>query len=506
MSKSIQTIKNRNVFDLMYRGAHSVGIGNKVRMGAITGEEAIVCTVRRKMSPTQLKAAGIPLIPAKISGYRTDVIQGKGIDALDDGEIKHRRYSHTDRCRPVKPSYSIAHPDVTAGTFACIVKVKGLAAPYGLTNNHVAANSNDAEVGDPTLQPGPADGGGAADRIGELSKFQPITWIDDPTPPDGGCGVLRNVVAFQNWLAELFRRRSRVRGLSLDTANLVDAASFYIDLDASGGIDPVIPGIGQPGGTIDPDYIDMPVVKNGRTTEFTRGTITQINVTVQVGYGGSRVALFTNQVVIESIDDSKFSAPGDSGSLICFVGDEKNFPSTSALPYPLATALLFAGSDTQTIASPISLVFEALDLEGMWTGALPGKTENQKTTPYSTLPVKPPPPNFETLPPPRQNSPQAIIEGNLSFTEWMQQEFAGEMGKEAGEIAADIGEVLDHLLRDGNRPGKDALDRLVKLYGNLRSYHGYEITKAQLQKEKADLQAAGYEWVDCKSETEGNLD
>ena len=46
---------------------------------------------------------------------------------------------------------------------------------YILSNNHVIAGINSANIGDPILQPGDADGGvDPADRIGTLAAYQTI--------------------------------------------------------------------------------------------------------------------------------------------------------------------------------------------------------------------------------------------------------------------------------------------------------------------------------------------
>lgn len=90
--------------------------------------------------------------------------------------------------------------------------------------------------------------------------------------------------------------------------------------------------------------IGMPVMKYGRSTQQTKGRVYAINATVTVGYD-SGVALFVNQIIITP---GNFSAPGDSGSLI--VGQKKNARKP--------VGLLFAGSDTITVANPIDAVLD----------------------------------------------------------------------------------------------------------------------------------------------------
>jgi hypothetical protein len=96
--------------------------------------------------------------------------------------------------------------------------------------------------------------------------------------------------------------------------------------------------------------LNMFVCKCGRTTQFTRGRITDCNATVRVGYGTAGTAIFQNQIIIQSLTSNPFSAGGDSGSLI--VTDRTKQPA----------GLLFAGSATHTIANPISAVLAALGI------------------------------------------------------------------------------------------------------------------------------------------------
>src|SRR5438477_1120987 len=80
----------------------------------------------------------------------------------------------TKQARPAPMGFSVGHPAITAGSIGARV-ADGLGNLYILSNNHVLANSNDASIGDPELQPGAYDGGTApADQIATLSAFQPI--------------------------------------------------------------------------------------------------------------------------------------------------------------------------------------------------------------------------------------------------------------------------------------------------------------------------------------------
>ena len=82
----------------------------------------------------------------------------------------------TDKTSPAPNGYSVGHPNITAGTLGVVVK-DAADVCYILGNNHVLANSNDASLGDYTLQPGPFDGGqDPEDAIATLSAFEPIAF------------------------------------------------------------------------------------------------------------------------------------------------------------------------------------------------------------------------------------------------------------------------------------------------------------------------------------------
>ena len=233
------------------------------------------------------------------------------------------------RTRPLRPGLSIAHPTVTAGTLGGFVRVGGRLAV--LSNNHVLAASDAGRSGDPVLQPGPADGGGAGDRVASLSV---------------------------------------VHRLRPDVPNLADAALAVLDDgvgadpgDLPGG--PLSPAVAA-AEDIDPDEW---VEKVGRTTGHTQGRITAVEVDgVAVQYG-EVVHRFDDQVEIEGLTGA-FSAGGDSGSVI--------WRSRGRSPL----ALLFAGSSLGgtaggglTFASPLATVLSLLGAE--WCNDLPPPTARE---------------------------------------------------------------------------------------------------------------------------------
>ena len=127
--------------------------------------------------------------------------------------------------------------------------------------------------------------------------------------------------------------------------NLVDGALAkpFDERDVT----PDIIGIGRLRGTKEA-VLDEKVMKSGRTTRKTEGTVMDVSATLRVGYQtGSYV--FTDQMIIKG-ERGAFSAGGDSGSTI--VAYDGN-----------AVGLLFAGSPFFTIANKMSHVEKALDVQ-----------------------------------------------------------------------------------------------------------------------------------------------
>src|SRR5574341_1734107 len=227
----------------------------------------------------------------------------------------------TKRQRPAPLGYSVGHPLITAGTIGARVR-DALGRVYILSNNHVLANSNGAAIGDPEYQPGPFDGGTAADQIATLSDFQLITFTSTAN-------------------------------------NTIDAAIALSGTDVLDNATPADEGYGLPNSTIfgdangdglfdDPNaLLGLNVQKYGRTTRLTHGQVPGINATVTICYAVSgfsciKAARFVDQLVITP---GGFSGGGGSGSLI--VTDDANLNPV---------ALLFAGSSTTTIGNRIDLV------------------------------------------------------------------------------------------------------------------------------------------------------
>src|SRR5947199_171875 len=258
-----------------------------------------------------LERSGIPGLPVALDGVPVSQRVTGRLMAFSDP---------TQRQRPAPSGFSVGHPAITAGTIGARVR-DALGRVYILSNNHVQATSNGATIGDAEYQPGPFDGGTAADQIATLTDFQAINFA-------GGNNTIDAAIA-------------------LSSTSLLDNATPSDD------------GYGMPNATIYGDangdglfddrnaLLGLNVQKYGRTTRLTHGQITGVNATVTVCYAASgltctKSARYVDQFIIEP---GTFSGGGDSGSLI--VTDDGNLNPV---------ALLFAGSSTVTIANRIDLV------------------------------------------------------------------------------------------------------------------------------------------------------
>ena len=292
----------------------AVGVGFKIADGVQTNEPAIVVSVVKKLPAIQLSESS--LIPRTLGGVKTDVVETGKIFALQDP---------TEKMRPARPGISIGHYQITAGTFGCLVQRNGQV--FILSNNHVIANSNEAQLGDAILQPGPHDGGTSADQIGTLEQFIPVGFSGS-TP---GCSPL-------GFLMRLFRPSALVNEPGNNTVDCAIARPLSDDL-----VNPDILNIGIPTG-VGTATLGTQVQKSGRTTGLTTDQITQIDVTVSVDYGG-KLATFTNQLMAGGM-----SQGGDSGSAVLDMNKQ-------------VVGLLFAGSTNTTIINPIQFVLDALQVQ-----------------------------------------------------------------------------------------------------------------------------------------------
>jgi len=233
--------------------------------------------------------------------------------------VKRATPWHQKENRPLRVGGSVGHFRITAGTLGCFVTSRSDGSTFILSNNHVLADENRADVGDAVLQPGAVDGGkrpGAT--IGKLARF----------------------IALKKM-----------------AANVVDCALASVDSSISfnaSNLDGLGAFEGMGAALLDPG---TEVAKVGRTTGTTRGRVTAFeldNLIVGFDIGSLR---FDDQIEIEGAGDEPFSDGGDSGSVI--VDADR-----------MAVGLLFAGGDVGgandrglTYANPMLSVIDALDVD-----------------------------------------------------------------------------------------------------------------------------------------------
>jgi hypothetical protein len=307
-----------------------VGVGFKETHREKTDEICVMVLVNRKLSPEALPAK--ELVPQNLNDIRTDVIQVGDLRALQ---------TPTDRWRPAPGGVSIGHYSITAGTLGCIVRDRDSGERLILSNNHVLANSNNANIGDAILQPGPVDGGSvSSDTIASLLRFIPIEYTTSP----GTCSLANIYATLGNIIAIILgsSHRLNVSSINSQAVNKVDAALARPKLD-SDLLDEIL-NIGTISGVREAE-LGMPLRKSGRTTGFTTDQVQVLDATVNVSYGAGLTATFEEQIVA-----GPMSQGGDSGSLVVH-GDSQD-----------AVGLLFAGSDQTTILSPIQAVLDSLNV------------------------------------------------------------------------------------------------------------------------------------------------
>lgn len=212
------------------------------------------------------------------------------------------------------------------GTLGSLV-VNGSGTQYILSNTHVLARSDIAAIGDPIIQPG---------------------LVDTSTCTPTGARTVANLTTFYN--------------LENGTAPKIDAAIAKVvpgNVDPSGNIlylgatadanGVPLPGAPHAGAGVTAT-LGMSVAKSGRSTGLTCSTVMAVAVNLNsvqyqkgCGTGTTFTVNYTNQVAIAG---GSFSAQGDSGALIV--------SQSSADP----VALLFAGSDTDTVGNPVGDVLK----------------------------------------------------------------------------------------------------------------------------------------------------
>ena len=319
--------------DALMEGDGVVGVG----VGLTAGGQAAVVIMT--------EGPGVGGLPRSLDGVPVVIMVTGAFNAVNKPDENGNHNHGTEEDPPVDPSADPCDSEPTAectwpvpigvstgngsgascsaGTIGA--RVKDAAGVYALSNNHVYALENKAiaddpmtdgvDEGDNIVQPGLFDTNcsfASADVIGTLTDFEPIVF-------------------------------------STSANNRIDAA---IALSSTAALDNATPsdGYGIPNSSVFVGTVlGLAVQKYGRTTGLTRGTVTMIDATVNVGYS-SGTARFVEQIIVEVPKKGGFLKAGDSGSLLVTDDDWAD-----------PVGLLFAANrrGTLAVANPIDLVLDA---------------------------------------------------------------------------------------------------------------------------------------------------
>src|SRR5690348_11896457 len=213
------------------------------------------------------------------------------------------------------------------GTLGSLLQRNG--TMFILSNTHVIARADAATVGDNVIQPGLGDNNCTATGT--------------------------NIVAHLSQFASLETASTNVdAAIAQVVSGAVDTSGTILSLGATANGSNADPGPPHAGAGVAPT-VGMAVAKSGRTTGLTCSTVSAINIQTSVQYekgcGGTTFnKTFTGQITVAG---GSFSLEGDSGSLIV--------SEASADP----VALLYGGSDTDSVGNPVSDVLAAMtDTQG----------------------------------------------------------------------------------------------------------------------------------------------
>ncbi|KOC37591.1 S1 family peptidase, partial [Clostridium botulinum] len=270
-----------------------VGVGYKIINNFYTSKKCITVFVSEKVDQNNLPLKD--LIPAVYKGIETDVVQsGYFVGA-----------SLTQKIRPVQGGYSVGPESASniTGSQGCVV-TDGTRR-YMLSCNHIIAHENMLPRNTQILQPSLGDGGKTTkDAVAYLTKYIPLkkkTTLNSPEN-DVDCAIAREYEPG------------------------ILSSKIYIIGD--------LKGVSAPN-------LGRKVVKSGRTTAYTEGSITTIGATVQVKLELG-IYIFKHQIITTSMGQE-----GDSGAVLV---DENK----------MAVGLLCAVAPSATIYNPMNMVLSSL--------------------------------------------------------------------------------------------------------------------------------------------------
>lgn len=280
----------------------SIGIG--------PGERGIKTTIRAPSEKELERALG--------RGVGEEVrlmAGGMELDIRITGEIVVERPQPARRLSELTIGASVGHYNCTAGSLGFFAQSLADSAVGFVSNNHVIADCDYGKGGDDVLHPGPLDDGDRSTHV----------------------------------VAELVRGYPRLQrnGAIVDAAfaRLRDGVAYDAsDIGGSLKLQPLLV----------PLFRQREVLKFGRSTQLTRGTISAFalqNVDVEYPALRTRIAFDRQIEIVPAVEGTRFCESGDSGSLV-----------VNPDGHPIG--LLFAANRQGTFAyaNPIDDVLRELDV------------------------------------------------------------------------------------------------------------------------------------------------
>jgi hypothetical protein len=293
------------------------------------GDEVLVFVEQKK--PPEAIPEGY-LVSERIDSSPTTVIDAGDITAHEsesesgmqaDGNLIAQLRSPRERFRPVRPGVSEINASAGAATAGFMARVTdpsaadiGLNADEGdivrVSNMHVYGRAENAEIGEPIVQPSPVDG----DSDGAVGEYLGGVELADGSPADAAA-----------------------RSVRADERN---ARRAYMPH----GVGPIAvdrSGAGK----------DDPVQKTGRTTGHTEGRVLATGASINVSYGDQHENVRRRDVIVTTA----MSKGGDSGSPL--------LTREQAGVKPTLVGHIFSGSDRVSIADKLENIEDGLGVSAL---------------------------------------------------------------------------------------------------------------------------------------------
>jgi hypothetical protein len=330
------------------------------QVNGVTGGSAttgIISTSGLYTAPHAISSSLVPATNAPITVTITAISQASAT-AMGTAVVTLTTQQQQTQTEPINLGTSGGIINDANGNYCCSGTLGSLVTRNGtlyiLSNNHVLANSagNPAspDVGVAITQPGLIEVNclsSSTRQVASLSEYFPLQ--TGPIP-------------------KIDAALAAVASGAVDTSGNI----LLLGSTLTNGVpDPGAPksGIGlTPAQAIGAPH-NGAVAKSGRTTGLTCSTIVGTNVASSVDYyahcGDTNAAFTVNYTDLVAVNGGDFSDTGDSGSLIVTQDTAE------------AVALLFAGSDTDTVGNPITDVLPDFPGAGNVTPTFVGGTTHQ---------------------------------------------------------------------------------------------------------------------------------